>query len=109
MWLAGLLADSDGGAEGDWTNDERGAPSDAGLSPAIRSSLPTMEDMLAAWARDSTKFLEIERRVSQYLPAVMEHAKLEEPGEVEMLRGFESLWRNLRSGLGLEAIRGKRA
>src|SRR3546814_1452592 len=48
--------------------------------------------MLAAWARDRTKFREIERRVSDYLPTVLEQARQEAPEAIAMLRRFEDLW-----------------
>src|SRR3546814_10635018 len=50
--------------------------------------------MLAAWARDRTKFREIERRVSDYLPTVLEQARQEAPEAIAMLRRFEDLWGN---------------
>ena len=71
-------------------------------------SLPTLEEMLAAWARDPDKFREIERRVSQYLPAVLDQAKREEPQTAAMLKRFDDLWRKLRSGLGVAEIKDKR-
>jgi hypothetical protein len=107
LWLAGLLADDGRQGEGDWTIDEppkRGSP---GWNPAFDSALPTLEEMLAAWARDSDKFREIERRVSQYLPAVLKEAEQEDPQTAEMLRRFDDLWRKLRSGLGVAETKGK--
>ena len=107
LWLAGLLAEDGREGEGDWTNDEprdRAAP---GINPALDTSLPTLEEMLAAWARDPQKFREIERRVSQYLPAVLEEARQEDPQIAEMLRRFDDLWGKLRSGLGVAEIKGK--
>lgn len=108
LWLAGLLADDGREGEGDWTNDEPQQRVSPEANPALDSSLPTLEEMLAAWARDPDKFLEIERRVSQYLPAVLEQAKQEEPHTAEMLERFDDLWRKLRSGLGVAEIRDKR-
>jgi hypothetical protein len=64
--------------------------------------------MLAAWARDPVKFREIERRVSQYLPAVLEQAGQDDPQAAEMLRRFDELWGKLRSGLGAAEIKGGR-
>jgi hypothetical protein len=64
--------------------------------------------MLAAWARSPEKFREIERRVSQYLPAVLEQAKREEPQTAVMLERFDDLWRKLRSGLNVAEIKDKR-
>jgi hypothetical protein len=63
--------------------------------------------MLAAWSRDRNKFREIERRVSEYLPAVREQADQEDPQTAAMLRRFEDLWGKLRIGLG-EERKGKR-
>jgi hypothetical protein len=78
------------------------------MNPALDSSLPTLEEMLAAWARDPEKFREIEQRVSQYLPAVLEEARLEDPQTADMLRRFDDLWSKLRNGLGVAEIKGKR-
>jgi len=108
LWLAGLLADDGREGEGDWTKDEPQQRAGTTANPALDSSLPTLEEMLAAWARDPDKFLEIERRVSQYLPAVLEQAKQEEPQTAEMLVRFDDLWRKLRSGLGFAEIKDKR-
>jgi hypothetical protein len=108
LWLAGLLADDGREGEGDWTNDELQQRAGPGANPAFDSSVPTLEEMLAAWTRDPDKFLEIERRVSQYLPAVLEQAKQEEPHTAEMLERFDDLWRKLRSGLGVPESKDKR-
>jgi hypothetical protein len=108
LWVAGLLADDDRQGEGDWTNDEPQERAGLGASPALDSSLPTLEEMLAAWARDPVKFREIERRVSQYLPAVLEQAGQDDPQAAEMLRRFDELWGKLRSGLGAAEIKGGR-
>jgi hypothetical protein len=58
--------------------------------------------MMAAWARDPDKFHDIDRRVSQYLPAVLEQVRQEDPQTAEMLRRFDELWGMLRIGLGTE-------
>lgn len=100
IWLAGLLADDGREGEGDWTNEVRREPSGAQDTPMFDAALPTLEEMLAAWARDAKKFREIEQRVSQYLPAVLVHAEREEPEAAEMLKRFDDLWRKLRIGLG---------
>ncbi|CAA0103185.1 Uncharacterised protein [Starkeya nomas] len=108
LWVAGLLADDDRQGEGDWTSDETQERAGLAANPAADTSLPTLEEMLAAWARDPSKFSEIERRVSQYLPAVLEQAGQEDPPTGEMLRRFDALWGKLRSGLGASAIKGGR-
>jgi hypothetical protein len=108
LWVAGLLADDGRQGEGDWTNDDLQARVGLGPNPTLDSSLPTLEEMLAAWARDPDKFREIERRVSQYLPAVLDQAEREEPQTAAMLKRFDVLWGKLRSGLGAAEIKGKR-
>lgn len=108
LWVAGLLADDERQGEGDWTKDDLQARVGLGPNPTLDSSLPTLEEMLAAWARDPDKFREIERRVSQYLPAVLDQADREEPQTAAMLKRFDVLWGKLRSGLGAAEIKGKR-
>lgn len=107
LWLAGLLADDGREGDGDWTNDEPDQRAGTATNTALDSSLPTLEEMLAAWARDPDKFSEIERRVSQYLPAVLKHAEEEEPHTAEMLQRFDKLWSKLRTGLGIAEIKDK--
>ncbi|NEJ01288.1 phospholipase D family protein [Rhizobium ruizarguesonis] len=106
LWLAGLLADDGRLSEGDWTDERRQDRKGLGATPALDLSLPTLEEMLAAWARDRDKFREIDRRVSDYLPAVLELAADEDPQTAAMLRRFDDLWIKLRMGLGAD-VRGK--
>jgi hypothetical protein len=108
LWVAGLLADDGRQGEGDWTNDDLQARVGLGTNPTLDWSLPTLEEMLAAWARDPDKFREIERRVSQYLPAVLDQAEREEPQTALILKRFDVLWSKLRSGLGAAEIKGRR-
>lgn len=108
LWLAGLLADDGRQGEGDWTVDEPLGRAGPGGNPALDSSLPTLEEMLAAWARDPAKFGEVERRVSRYLPAVLEQARQEDPQTADMLKRFDDLWRKIRSGLGATEARERR-
>lgn len=107
IWLAGLLADDGQQSDGDWMSDEPQAGRMPGVNQLFDSSLPTLEDMLAAWARGPDKFREIDKKISQYLPAVLEHAQEEEPQSADMLRRFDDLWRKLRSGLGVVEHKGK--
>ncbi len=108
LWLAGLFADYDHQSEGDWMNDEPQKRADFVANPPLDSSLPTLEEMLAAWARDTDKFRVIEQRISQYLPAVLEQAGQEDQQTAEMLRHFDELWGKLRRGLGIAEIKGRR-
>lgn len=100
LWVAGLLADDGRLSEGDWADEKQLNRKGLGANPALDISLPTLEEMLAAWARDRGKFREIERRVSDYLPAVLEQAAEEDPQTAAMLKRFNDLWSKLRIGLG---------
>ncbi|WP_316191851.1 MULTISPECIES: phospholipase D family protein [unclassified Bradyrhizobium] len=102
LWLAGLLADDGRDGDDDWTVEKQRDRAILGANPALDPALPTLEEMLAAWSRDRNKFREIERRVSEYLPAVLEQAAQEDPQTAEMLRRFEGLWAKLLVGLGEE-------
>lgn len=106
LWLAGLLSNDGRLGEGDWTDERRQDRKGPGTNSALDLSLPTLEEMLAAWTRDRDKFREIERRVSDYLPAVLKLAAEEDPQTAEMLRRFDNLWTKLRIGLGAD-VRGK--
>src|SRR3546814_5860186 len=94
LWLEDRLADDGEEGEGDWTIEQDAERLGAGVDAPLSSALPTLEEMLAAWARDRTKFREIERRVSDYLPTVLEQARQEAPEAIAMLRRFEDLWGN---------------
>lgn len=100
LWLAGLLADDGREGEGDWTIDHQAERLSLGKNPALDPSLPTLEEMLAAWSRDGDRFREIERKVSDYLPAVLEQAGQEDLETARMLQRFDELWKTLRAGLG---------
>ncbi len=107
LWVAGLLANDDTQSDGDWTIEEPRERTSEEEKSTFDSSLPTLEAMLAAWARDPVKFREIERRVSQYLPAVLEQAEQEDIPTAEMLRSFKELWSKLRTGLGSTEVKGR--
>ena len=99
QWLAGLLANDSQHNEGDWTIEQVAERLSTGQLQSLDTSLPTLEEILSAWARDSKKFGEIERRVSEYLPAVLEHARREDPDAVVLLNSFNDLWRKILAGL----------
>ena len=85
--------------------------SNAQARERIRRSIPPCRRSKKCWRHgraDPDKFREIERRVSQYLPAVLEQAKREEPQTAVMLERFDDLWCKLRSGLNVAEIKDKR-
>ncbi|WP_017903489.1 hypothetical protein [Pseudomonas asplenii] len=107
-WLAAMLAEESTGPGEDWRLC--GPTSrDQGLPATWEAWMPTLEDMLGAWARDPAGFQAIEQRVSRYLPALLERARNGEAHEtLELLRRFEDLWRKLRRGLGITSSRSRR-
>ncbi len=107
LWVAGLLADDGRDGDSDWTIEKQADRATPRTNPALDPLLPTQEDMLTAWSRDQGRFREIRRRVSDYLPAVLEQSDQEDPKGAEMLRRFETLWSKLLIGLG-EERKGKR-
>jgi hypothetical protein len=102
LWVAGLLADDGRDGDSDWTIEKQADRATPRTNPALDPLLPTLEDMLTAWSRDQGRFREIRRRVSDYLPAVLEQSDQEDPKAAEMLRRFETLWSKLLIGLGEE-------
>jgi hypothetical protein len=100
LWVAGLIADDGREGEGDWTVEPTSEGKGLGQNPSLDTSLPTLEEMLAAWARDREKFNEIERRVSEYLPSVLAQAEEEDADTAAMLRRFDDLWQKIAVGLG---------
>jgi len=80
--------------------EQRAEQANSASDIALDPGLPTLEEMMAAWARSPARFHEIERRVSQYLPAIMEHEDQEDPEMADLLKRFGALWATLRVGLG---------
>lgn len=107
LWLGGLLADDGREGEGDWADDGTSGKPAPAPNVGADIELPTLEEMLAAWARDPARFGDIDRRISRYLPAILEQARHEEPQAAETLRSFEDLWRKIRHGLCVAATEGK--
>ena len=52
LWLSALLVDSGAESEDDWKREELPKRSNSEINLASDPSLPTLEEMLAAWARD---------------------------------------------------------
>lgn len=105
LWLASLLSESSADGDSDWTQDDRAEVSRSDINPAFDPDLPTLEEMLSAWARNPQKFAEIDRRVSTYLPAVLEQVEREDPEAAKQLRVFSDLWRTVQTGLGSPSAR----
>jgi hypothetical protein len=95
-WLRCLLADSPvEGAGGDW--DSNGGPSPGASQNVSHSldlgSMPTIEEILRAWARDSAAFRSADQKVKSYLSELERRAvEKQAQSDVELLRTFRNTW-----------------
>jgi hypothetical protein len=98
-WLRSLLADDPAhAAGGDW-DAEASTPSTAsanGSRVADIGFMPTVEEILRSWARDSSAFLSADQKVKTYLKELERRAN--ESGaaaDVELLKTFRKTWDTL--------------
>jgi len=103
IWLRSVLADEPArAAGGDW-DGEGSAPGSAGTSDRIIADvglMPTVEEILRAWARDPSAFISADEKVKSYLHELERRAK--ENGataDVELLDNFQRTWNTLASEL----------
>ena len=103
LWIADLLrgavADIDGPS---WLEDTPAAAREPGAAaPASwADGLPTLEEMVAAWAREPAAFDRVRSRVHQYLPALLDQTQASDPAGHGRLAAFQALWATLEAGLG---------
>jgi hypothetical protein len=103
VWLRSVLTDRPAiAAGGDWDADPTtpggGDGSDRSV-PAV-DLIPTLEEILRAWARDSSAFASADEKVRSYLHEIERNAR--ENGataDVEMLEGFRRTWETLTAEL----------
>lgn len=103
LWLRSLLNDEPArAAGGDW--DAEGSPPTILTTSASQIAgiglVPTVEEILRAWAQDSSAFIAADERVKTYLGEIERRA--DENGAasaVEMLRAFRRTWDSLASEL----------
>ncbi|KAA3450268.1 hypothetical protein C7I87_11485 [Mesorhizobium sp. SARCC-RB16n] len=103
LWIAGLLVGiANAGDDDSWTSDELPPARPPSTLPAWRvdQALPTLEEILGAWARDRNGFDRADRRIRDYLPAVLEQAVVDDPAGHAQLEAFKELWTMVRHGLG---------
>lgn len=102
-WLRSLLADSPvEGAGGDWDSNDGPSPdSSEKMSHSLDlGSMPTIEEILRAWARDSAAFRSADQKVKNYLSELERRAvEKEAQSDVELLRTFRNTWAMLAGEL----------
>ena len=102
-WLRSLLADSPlEGAGGDWDSDGNQSQdaSQNGSHAFDPGSMPTIEEILRAWARDSAAFSNADQKVKTYLSELERRAAEKEgSSDTDLLRTFRKTWETLAAGL----------
>jgi hypothetical protein len=102
-WLRSLLNDSPvEGAGGDWDADPGKLPNiSSGNSHSTElGSMPTIEEILRAWARDSAAFLSADRKVKAYLGELERRAaENETAADTQLLKTFRKTWDTLAKEL----------
>jgi hypothetical protein len=95
-WLRSLLANSAvEAAGGDWDSDGSRShdASPNGAKSADLASMPTIEEILRAWARDSLAFRNADQKVKTYLSELERRAAEQEaPSDVELLQTLRKTW-----------------
>jgi len=103
LWLRSLLADSPvEDAGGDWDSDGAtpGDSSGNGAGASDPSVMPTVEEILRAWARDAVAFRNADQKVRTYLSELERRAaERRAASDVEMLRRFRKAWETLAGEL----------
>jgi hypothetical protein len=103
VWLRSVLADRPANAAGgDWDADPDapGGGDGGGRSVPAVDLIPTLEEILRAWARDSSAFASADEKVRSYLHEIERHAREHNSvADVEMLEGFRRTWETLAAEL----------
>lgn len=101
MWIADLLRGATFDVDGPSWLDETSRRDHA--EPAAvnwTDGLPTLEEMLAAWAREPACFERVQARIRQYLVPLLEQTKATDPEGHAQLAKFQELWATVEEGLG---------
>ena len=103
LWLRSLLAqEPPRAAGGDWDSDESGNTnsSSAGRLALAEGDLPTVEEILRAWARDPQNFVEADRKMGAYVRELEQRAR--ETGQstdAALLLELQETWTTLAAEL----------
>ncbi|MBE0541986.1 MAG: phospholipase D family protein [Verrucomicrobia bacterium] len=103
IWLRSVLADEPArAAGGDWDadHDSRIAGDSHDRSTLDVGLLPTVEEILRAWARDASAFVSADEKVKSYLLELERRAvESTNTADVELLQTFQRTWNTLASEL----------
>lgn len=103
LWIRSLLADEPAhSSDTDWDDDGEGRKG-AGASGDNRPDLgllPSVEEILRAWARDADTFRSADEKVIAYLSELERRAaETNNPADVQLLQTFQETWNTLASEL----------
>ena len=103
LWIRSLLADEPvRSSDADWDDDGArckgaGAPGDNASDSGL---LPSVEEILRAWARDADAFRTADEKVTTYLSDLERRAaETNNPADVQLLQNFQKTWNTLASEL----------
>jgi len=102
LWLRSLLAQEPPRADGDWDSDERSHETSSGSGglKMAESDLPTVEEILRAWARDPQNFIEADRKMSAYVCGLEQRAReTGQSNDATLLKELQETWATLASEL----------
>jgi hypothetical protein len=102
-WMRSTLtgAGPDGGG-GDWDSDDDPIKGKASKRSRVldAGAMPTVEEILRAWARDSTAFRNADEKVRTYLSELERRAaETNAEADADLLRAFRTTWERLAGGL----------
>jgi hypothetical protein len=102
-WLRSLLAErpiEDGGGDWDSGRETPNGSSKNGAQPSLLAAVPTVEEIMRAWARNADAFRNADGKVKTYL-AELERRAAEQhaDSDVELLEKFRKTWNTLSEGL----------
>jgi hypothetical protein len=103
MWIRSLLADdltANSGSEWDAEDSSLGHASDGNRKNGLTEIVPSIEEVLRAWTRDSSAFTRTDEKVKAYLNDLQQRvAESGKASEIELLTSFRSMWESLASEL----------
>jgi hypothetical protein len=103
LWVRSLLADEDTHPnDADWDDDGDGHGGKGGYADNRPETglLPTVEEILRAWARDEAAFRAADEKVRAYLSDLERRAaENNQPADLELLQTFQKTWNTLATEL----------
>jgi hypothetical protein len=102
LWLRSMLSQESPKPDEDWDSHNQGDPHQSSSTSFTSSEgdLPTIEEILRAWARDPENFIEADRKMKAYVKGLEQCAR--ETGrhnEAALLKDLQGMWATLAGEL----------